>query len=214
MLRDIERTHSEFLTRTAMIRRWLMLQGDGDDGKLSEETAAHVRAWAIVWMSAVAESFWLPFLRAVCEEFAQSSSISHRRKMRAQSIFFMDRIFSNVTNDLDRRWRKSFDLMDAIVLADRKSAKITVPYDGKTLRPVHLDLFWEMFQLPGAPFPSMIHRQSLETMANDRNSVAHGEQLPLTLGRLRAKSDVTATLSRLEETAENIYVHVRSMFGV
>jgi len=46
----------------------------------------------------------------------------------------------------------------------------------------------------------------LETLADDRNTVAHGEQMPGTMGRLRTKEDILTSLDRLEQTAENIYL--------
>lgn len=207
----LELPYSDFLARTSVIRRWLILEGDERPQGFSPEMAANVRAWAIVWMGAASESFWRPFLQAVCEEFAQSSLLIHRRNMRAQSIFFMDQIFSDVTRDLERRWEKSFLIMESIVSLDRRTSSVTIPYDGKTVRPIHIKLLWDLFQIPGDPFPSMIHKQSLETLANDRNIIAHGEQMPSTIGRLRTKVDVMLTLARLEETVERTYLETRAL---
>lgn len=214
MSEEIERTYAEFLSRTTLIRRWLMLHGDESNGSFAVEMAANTRAWAIAWMSAAAESFWRPFLQATCDEFARSPKLTHRRKLRAQSIFFIDQMFSEVTRDLDRRWEKSSALLEAIVSSDRTVSNITIPYDGKTLKPLHVQVFWNLFQLPGDPFPSMIHKQSLETLAADRNLVAHGEMLPSTLGRLRTKQDVMSSLSRLEDTVEKTYVSTRASLNI
>ncbi|QQP96728.1 hypothetical protein [Lysobacter enzymogenes] len=206
MTEGIEQAHVEFLSRTMLIRRWLILQGEGEVEGFSPEMAANVRGWAIVWMGAAAESFWKPFLHATCKAFAQSSVMAHRRNARAQSIFFLERMFCDVTKELNPRWERSFALIESMVSADRKDMSFSLPYDGKTLRPRHIELFWNLFRIDGSPFPSIIHKQSLETLADDRNTVAHGEQLPNTVGRLRSKRDVMSTLTRLEETLEKTYL--------
>ena len=211
----LEAPYAEFLARTSVIRRWLILEGEevAADG-FSPELAANVRAWALVWMAAAAESFWKQFLDATCKEFASAPPKVQRRKIRAQSIYFMDQMFSETTKELDRRWEKSFALFHRFVAEDRKALAVTLPYDGKTLRPLHIQLFWALFELPGEPFPSLIHRQSLQTLADDRNSVAHGELQPSTLGRLKTKSDVKVSLSRLEDIVERVYVVTRSMLSL
>jgi hypothetical protein len=215
MADQLEAPYADFLARTSVIRRWLMLEGEEDTSSgFSAEMAANVRAWALVWMCAAAESFWAQFVSATCNEFAQASPLVQRRKIKAQSIFFMDQLFSEVTKDLDRRWEKSFTLLQKFVSEDRKKSSVTIPYDGRTVRPLHIQLFWELFEMPGDPFPSIVHKQSLQTLADDRNSVAHGEMQPATLGRQRTKEDVKASLVRLEETTERTYLATRKMLNL
>ncbi len=211
----LEIPFADLQAKTSAIRRWLMLEGEDEDSRgFSSEMAANVRAWALVWMCAAAEAFWVQFVSATCNEFSRAPPMKQRRKLRAQSIFFMNDFFSTVTSDLDRRWERSFSLIEKFVNSDRSELPLSIPYDGKTVRPLHIQLFWELFEIPGEPFPSMVHRQSLQTLADDRNRVAHGEILPLTLGRLRTKADVKASLARLEETTECVYTATRTMLGL
>jgi hypothetical protein len=207
----IEATYSEFLAKTTLIRRWLMLAGDEERRGFSTELAANVRAWSLVWTCAAVENFWVPFLKGACEHFSQSSAFDQRRKIKAQSIFFLDKMFQEVTRELTPRWERSFALLEDFVKADRKGYPVKIPYDGKTVRPSHVELYWKLFELSGDPFPSMIHRQSLETLANDRNEIAHGERSPSTVGRLRTKADVQSTLAKVEETFERTYVSTRNL---
>jgi hypothetical protein len=208
---QLDASYEEFSSKTGHVRRWLMLQGEETGGGFSPELAANVRGWSLVWMSACAEQFWQSFLHATCAEFSSMPAPFHRRRIRAQAIYVIDEMFAGTTKDLVPRWEKSFNLLEKLVKADRKTSTAAMPYDGKTVRPKHLDLLWSIFDLPGSSFPSMIHRQSLETLADDRNDIAHGHRLPATVGRLRTRSDVDNTLRRLEETFEAAYLSVSGL---
>jgi hypothetical protein len=212
MAETLDSSFSEFMTKTGHIRRWLILEGEGAEKGFSPELAANVRGWSLVWMCACAETFWGSFLEAACLELSKKPPRFHRRYIRAQAVYLVNDLSSSISKDLEVRWDRSFDILTRLVSADRTQAPISIPYDGKTLRPRHVDLLWKAFDLPESPFPSMIHRQSLETLADDRNDIAHGRRLPATVGRLRTKTDVTNTLSRLEETVESTYRVVGQLF--
>jgi hypothetical protein len=199
----------EFSARTTLIRRWLISSGGHVNGVFGDESAANARAFAIVWMSSATEQFWVGILECACACVRQFSSVAARRRMRSQAIFFIEAFPIRGTKELTSRWDRSFELIRDFVEKPRTDLKFSLPYDGKTVKPAHVDLIWKLFELQGMPFPSIIHRQSLETLAVDRNLVAHGEQAPGTLGRLRTKEDVHQTLSRLEETMEHVLLGLR-----
>jgi hypothetical protein len=48
------------------------------------------------------------------------------------------------------------------------------PLDGKTLKPEHFYRLWQIYQLPGDPFPNPGWPGSLQKMAMARNDLAHG----------------------------------------
>ena len=48
------------------------------------------------------------------------------------------------------------------------------PLDGKTLKPEHFNRLWEIYSLPGVPFPSLKWQGSLQKLALARNDIAHG----------------------------------------
>lgn len=212
MRTQLDASYEEFSAKTAHVRRWLMLEGEDSSGGFSQENSANVRGWSLVWMSACAEQFWQSFLQASCAEFSLMPPSFHRRRIKAQALYLIDDMFTQTTKDLLPRWQKSFDLLERLTHADRKVSAAATPYDGKTIRPRHLDLIWKLFDLPGDSFPSLVHRQSLETLANDRNDIAHGRRLPATVGRLRTRSDLDDTLSRLEDTFEAVYLEVYRLF--
>ncbi len=48
------------------------------------------------------------------------------------------------------------------------------PLDGRTLKPDHFSMIWEVFSLPRDPFPEISWRMSLQKLSGLRNDVAHG----------------------------------------
>lgn len=48
------------------------------------------------------------------------------------------------------------------------------PLDGKTLKPSHFRHLWQVYGLPGDPFPQVSREGSLQKMALARNDIAHG----------------------------------------
>lgn len=79
----------------------------------------------------------------------------------------------------------------------------SLPYDGRTIRPEHLELIWHLFSLDGNAFPSPIHCQELNTLADRRNDVAHGHIIPGDMGVQVAIPDLRKTVERVEELVEH-----------
>ncbi|MFF7953799.1 HEPN domain-containing protein [Streptomyces griseorubiginosus] len=48
------------------------------------------------------------------------------------------------------------------------------PLDGKTLKPEHFFRLWQIYQLPGSPFPNPRWPGALQKLALARNDLAHG----------------------------------------
>lgn len=48
------------------------------------------------------------------------------------------------------------------------------PLDGKTLKPPHFHHLWQVYGLPGVPFPAVSWEGSLLKIALARNDIAHG----------------------------------------
>lgn len=48
------------------------------------------------------------------------------------------------------------------------------PLDGKTLTPAHFQRIWDVYGIPGTPFPELRWGQTLQKLAGLRNDIAHG----------------------------------------
>ena len=79
-----------------------------------------------------------------------------------------------------------------------------LPLDGRTIRKRHLDLVWRIFGFSGASLAEPRHQFTLETAADARNDIAHGEATPSEVaGRQPAE-----TVLRYVDEVEVIILHV------
>jgi len=163
---------------------------------------AQARAWALVWLAAGVEVFWRSYLEALCKALAISGKHKLRRHLRAQLVFFYDRLLTIGAGEALSTWKKGGDLLQSLVTDARAPIVFRIPFDGRTVRPEHVETVWELFDLPTPPFPSPIHRTDLDTLANKRNEIAHGHLSPVTVGRLVTKADVLATVTRVSEIVD------------
>ena len=80
-----------------------------------------------------------------------------------------------------------------------------LPLDGRSIRPEHLDTIWQVLGLGGDPFPGPIHRLALNSLANNRNAVAHGEEKPSTVADRSSIPDTLMLLDRIEQVVIHMW---------
>ena len=108
-----------------------------------------------------------------------------------------------------KMWARRADLFKD--LGSQVSAHLDVahlPLDGGTIRPTHLDTVWHVFGLPGASAPSPIHRLALSDVADNRNSVAHGQADAAQIAGQKSLPDMLRLLERVEECILHIHYKV------
>ncbi|GHG10233.1 hypothetical protein GCM10017783_23370 [Deinococcus piscis] len=79
-----------------------------------------------------------------------------------------------------------------------------IPLDGKTIRPEHFETIWGVFGFSGSYMPSPRHALALNNLADSRNTVAHGDEVPERFGRTKTATDI----SRLLDLSEEIIIHL------
>lgn len=90
---------------------------------------------------------------------------------------------------------------DCCVLSDD-----ILPLDGRTIRKTHLDIIWRTFGLPGKSLAEPRHQFTLETVADFRNDVAHGEA---ELDDVTGRQTVLDTLRFVNEM-ESVILHLNA----
>ena len=163
------------------------------------------KALMLVWMTASLEDFWKRYLSELCTRVSVASIGKKRRGYASSSIFIFEKIGTASEGKAIRRWEKVADILDCLRGSSPLPA-FALPYDGRTIRPDHLELVWRVFDLPGSPFPSPIHKQELNTLADRRNDVAHGTLVPDAVGGALTVGDVQRILKRVEEVVEHCVV--------
>lgn len=81
---------------------------------------------------------------------------------------------------------------------------VDLPLDGKTIRPVHLETIWAVFELPTSPFPNLICRAALTDIADGRNEIAHGHTPIGTFAKKKGAADTLKKIIRIEELLTHI----------
>jgi hypothetical protein len=171
---------------------------------LNSRFSDHVRSskgLALVWMAASVEAFWKSYLSDLCKCVANSSLSKRRRNLASVALFYFDSLGSMGEGKRLKRWERAADFFTGLPAAALPSPAL--PYDGRTVRPAHFEVVWKIFSLPGAEFPSPIHKQVLNTLADQRNDVAHGLVDAPTMGGTLTVDDLRIRLTRLEEIVEH-----------
>jgi hypothetical protein len=101
------------------------------------------------------------------------------------------------------RLMASVQQSDVAVLVDNRAQ---LPMDGKTIRPEHFEVIWEVFGLPGDPMPSPRHRIRLIELADGRNQLAHGEEDPFLYGRRKSAPELMSALNAWQDIIDHVYL--------
>lgn len=178
---------------------------------LNSRFSDHVRtskALVLVWMASSMEAFWKSYLTDLCVRVSASSVRRRRKNMAAAAIYYFDMLSSFGEVKKLKRWHRAVEFFEG--LPNGSIPPYTIPYDGRTIRPDHLLLAWEVFCLNGSPFPSPIHKQDLNALANQRNDLAHGLLEPAVVGGAMTVGDLRGRLSRLEDIVEHCVLAAKS----
>jgi len=171
---------------------------------LSMRYQEHVRAskaLSLVWMAAAIERFWKSYLSELCDRVVRSSLSKRRRHIASAGIFYFDTLSSLGEGKKLKRWGRLADFF--VDLPRGAPHVVAIPYDGRTVRPDHFDLVWRIFSLPGNQFPSPVHKQVLNTLADRRNDVAHGLVDLQSIGGSVTVGDLRELIEKLEDIVEH-----------
>ena len=167
---------------------------------LNSRFSEHVKttkALALVWAAAAVESFWKEYLKELCSSVMAAPVNKRRKNMSAASVFYFDRLGSMGEGKALNRWHRLAEFFEVIPLSS--SLVPSIPYDGRTVRPEHFEIVWKIFRLDGPQFPSPVHKQDLNTLATQRNDVAHGTLSPGVVGGTFTIGDLRVRIGRLED---------------
>lgn len=76
----------------------------------------------------------------------------------------------------DKLWSKMRDLLARVRSSEVASLSSVFPAGGSFMRPRQLALIWELFQLPGEPWPTKSSIDRIHELVDARNNVAHGAE--------------------------------------
>lgn len=185
-----------------------------DSLAISARFGEHVRvakALSLIWIAASLEDFWKSYLRGLCVCVGNASPHKRRKHLAASAIYYFDSFGSLGEGKRIKRWQRAVNIISDFSNATLLAAAI--PYDGRTIRPEHIVLAWQVFCLSGPEFPSPVHRQDLNTLAEQRNEIAHGTVAPSSIGGSFTISDLQRRLERMEELAMHCIIAADAEWG-
>ncbi|RYD14767.1 MAG: hypothetical protein EOP90_12540 [Lysobacteraceae bacterium] len=169
---------------------------------LNSRYSEHVKvnkALVLVWMSAAVERFWKAYLTDLSTRVIAANSRKRRKNIASASVYFFDTLGSLGDGKKLNRWRRAAEFFENMTSA--ASSAQSIPYDGRTVRPEHVEIAWQVFCLDGTQFPSPVHKQDLNSLATQRNDVAHGVIDPSVVGGTFTVGDLRVRLERLDDIA-------------
>lgn len=193
--------YGEFSGKTQAIRNYLNYIDSLSLSGVQVENVKSTKGLIFVWAAAAFEQFWRSYLEELGGRYVKASVVSRRRNISAAGIFYFDSLSSFGDAQKLKRWSKLADFFDELSVGGKPVQ--AHPHDGKTIRPEHVELIWRIFRLNGSCFPTPIHRQELNTLANKRNEVAHGDIAPSVMGGGVSVHDLRKLISRLEDIVEH-----------
>jgi hypothetical protein len=164
------------------------------------------RAWVYVKAAAVLERTMRDVLEGLLLELGRSGVSPS--KLRASLFGLVAERQLQSLRDVrayEKVWRKRCELFT--ITASTSPAEFgvdAIPLDGRTLRPQHFEVVWEVFGFSGSCLPSAIHRLALTEVANFRNDLAHGNVDPDDVQRNKTFTDVCRMVTHVEDIAEHL----------
>jgi hypothetical protein len=205
----IDQSLSVLAGRTAAVRTRCLR---GDVGVLKQDSArremiAVDRSAAFVWLAAATERFLEDLLVGV---FGELNGRHITRCDLRPSLFALldDALFESMRDVRGKKmWRGRADMLSGLSRKEAARFDITkLPLDSSTIEPAHFEVIWNVFGFSGLSYPSFRHRTSLLDLAWTRNRVAHGEDTPEKVGRLRTGSDIASVSRIVDDFAEHACV--------
>ncbi len=173
---------------------------------IHKRSAYLVTSSSYVLIAAAIENFIRDTVSGLGKEIRASGAPMRDIKTSLLSIFG-DHHLSSLRDlrDYQKSWIKKIELLAMTNSSDPLGEPPTdLPLDGKTIRPIHLETIWSVFELPTSPFPNLICRATLTDIADGRNEIAHGHTPIGTFAKKKGAADTLKKITRIEELLTHI----------
>jgi predicted nucleic acid-binding Zn finger protein len=179
---------------------------------VQKQSAYMLTASSYVLCAAIIEEFTRKAVAKLCEEII-SSNARHCDLKYSLIGAFSDHYFEAIRNlrDYDKAWRKRLELL-SLAASTENPVRMSedAPLDGKTIRPIHLETIWRIFDLPDNPFPILVWRAALVDVADSRNDIAHGHMTAVAFAKRKGASDTTKKIRRIQDLLTHIALQFSS----
>lgn len=175
-----------------------------------------ITASSYVVIAATIEKFVRRTLNKLAVDIRTSGALRRDIKYSLHSLFGDNHLNSfRDLRDYQKSWEKRLELFDFQSSANPlDESQADLPLDGKTIRPVHLEVVWSVFSLPQGPFPNSLCRAALVDIADGRNDIAHGHVAISSFAMRKGTTDTLKKITRIEEMLTHISLQAISYISV
>jgi hypothetical protein len=165
------------------------------------------KAGTYVWLGACLEVFLKSFLGLLLRDIAAAAPACV--DLRPSLLAVVEGATFDRLGDLRKleKWTDRVAIVSRVL--DGSTANlptVTLPLDGRTIEPRHLETAWLVYGLPGSPFPGPVQKMALRDIARGRNQVAHGDLRPEDMGRTKTVPDLLKLVSHTEDVVQHVYL--------
>ena len=164
------------------------------------DQASRIKSSVLVYLAASFERFLTALVQRLNLALTEKRSAHHELVPSLLSLALYSKFDSLKIVDGVKSWDKRVDLLRAISSAELVEFSPSVSIFGaKTPRRKHLLLLWDIYGFKSNVAPSMAHLLALDSVADSRNEIAHGEVSPTRAGRKKTTADLKNLIDKLEE---------------
>lgn len=207
----IDQTLSDFGERLDVVRQDLYFCDITTLKGRLRELSQNIRASAYVHVAAALERLVADILNATLEEISVATIELRSLKLSLFALIQAPQLDSLQELRGLKMWLRRSELFKATW--DQSPCALagsSLPIDGKTIRPEHLETIWAIFEFPTLPLPNPLWRLALSELADSRNIVAHGEDGFRQVAGRRSIADMLRMIEQVESIAIHIWTTITS----
>lgn len=126
---------------------------------------------------------------------AAQAIASHRHRFSdlqpSLAVLFLDAELNSLRDCSEAKvWRKRLDVFNQFFSRNRITAVDVVPHDGSHFRYSQVQMLFEVLGIKRAFVMRRRHPYMIDEIVRHRNSIAHGHETPLQIGRQFSREDV------------------------
>lgn len=177
--------------------------------------AQRIKAFSIVWTCASFEDFFKSSLQSLILE-VQSSVSSIIELAPCYMTLCHANHFESISDHEKtghEKWKYRLDISREVIENTSPNLEpLNLPIDGSTVRSEHLSHVWGFFGFPRYHFPNsnQSYPVTMNSLADDRNDIAHGDTTPDEYGRNSSVEQIVRKIERIDTISVHICLSIEN----
>lgn len=172
----------------------------------NRKRSARIKALALIQTASSFEIFLSKCIEKLNIEISNSGTEFSKIKKSILSLALHEMFNSAKDTEGEKSLQKRVDLLtkiDSDIKANLTNIKSSTIYGGKTPRKKHIYLIWNIYSISESLPPANL-LIALDSLADSRNEIAHGEITTTLAGRRKTSLDILGIIDKISDLA--IYI--------